>query len=122
MSVWANIGYQLCHGCFVTLRIAWYLLLHASVRLILRKYGITKRQLVIDDSDHSRSKTTKRLFKTYKQKDKGTGGYVNGRTIVLLLLVTSSITVHVGFVFYMQDPKQSAWHKVHPAFDKTGSC
>ncbi|WP_221897850.1 hypothetical protein [Bathymodiolus japonicus methanotrophic gill symbiont] len=32
-------------------------------------------------------------YKVYKQKHKGSGGYVNGQTIVLLLLVTSSITV-----------------------------
>ncbi|WP_230990588.1 hypothetical protein [Bathymodiolus platifrons methanotrophic gill symbiont] len=68
-----------------------------SVVLILKRYGITEGVLAFDESDRARSKSTKRIYKVYKQKHKGSGGYVNGQTIVLLLLVTSSITVPVGF-------------------------
>ncbi|WP_221893726.1 hypothetical protein [Bathymodiolus japonicus methanotrophic gill symbiont] len=55
--------------------------------------SVTEGVLAFDESDRARSKSTKRIYKVYKQKHKGSGGYVNGQTIVLLLLVTSSITV-----------------------------
>ena len=67
--------------------------------------------LVTDDSDHKRSKKTKRIFKTHKLKDKSSGGYVNGQTILLLLLVTPKVTLPVGFEFYQPDPEQKAWRK-----------
>jgi hypothetical protein len=101
-------------------KIAWNLLLIASVKLILMKYGITEGELVIDEVDRSRSKSTKRIHKAHKQKDKKTGGYVNGQTIVLLLLVTESITVPVGFVFYQPDPVLSAWNKEDAKLKKKG--
>ncbi|WP_221893606.1 hypothetical protein [Bathymodiolus japonicus methanotrophic gill symbiont] len=85
--------------------IPWDCLLRVSVVLILKRYGITEGVLAFDESDRARSKSTKRIYKVYKQKHKGSGGYVNGQTIVLLLLVTSSITVPVGFFFYMPDPQ-----------------
>lgn len=91
--------------------IAWNTLFIASVKLLLKQCGITKGILVLDESDRARSKRTKRLYKTYKQKDKATGGYVNGQTIVLLLLVSDSVTIPVGFAFYMPDPILSAWRK-----------
>ncbi|TXL15964.1 hypothetical protein BMR05_01480, partial [Methylococcaceae bacterium HT4] len=47
----------------------------------------TEGVLAFDESDRARSKSTKRIYKVYKQKHKGSGGYVNGQTIVLLLLV-----------------------------------
>lgn len=78
-------------------KIAWEFLIIASVRHILKKYGITSGVLVLDEADRARSKSTKRIYKAHKQKHKASGGYVNGQTIVLLLLVTDSITVPVGF-------------------------
>ena len=84
--------------------IAWNTLFIASVKLLLKQAGITKGILVLDESDRARSKRTKRLYKTYKQKDKATGGYVNGQTIVLLLLVSDSVTIPVGFAFYSNIP------------------
>ena len=92
-------------------KIVWNLLLIASVKLILLRHGITEGQLVLDEVDRPRCKSTKRIHKTYKLKDKKTGGYLNGQTIVLLLLVTSSITIPVGFVFYQPDPVLSEWKK-----------
>ncbi|WP_221895208.1 hypothetical protein [Bathymodiolus japonicus methanotrophic gill symbiont] len=59
-------------------------------------------------------------YKVYKQKHKGSGGYVNGQTIVLLLLVTSSITVPVGFFFYMPDPALKQWDKEDKRLKKSG--
>lgn len=91
--------------------IPWDLLLIMSVRIIIKKYGITAGSLLIDDSDRERSKTTKRIFKTYKIKDKSSGGYINGQTILVLLLVTPIITIPVGFSFYMPDPALRVWEK-----------
>ena len=101
-------------------KIAWHLLLIASVKVILKRHGITEGTLVLDESDRGRSKRTPRLHKTYKQKDKGTGGYVNGQTVVLLLLVTKTITFPVGFLFYMPDPALSAWKKEDKRLIKKG--
>ena len=92
-------------------KIAWTLLFLASVKHVLKRHNITEGVLVVDESDRSRAKKTKRIHKVYKQKDKKTGGYVNGQTIVLLLLVTDSINIPVGFAFYMPDPKLKAWKK-----------
>jgi len=91
--------------------IAWNYLLFVSVLLILEKYKIVEGVLDIDESDRMRSKRTKRIHNVYKQKHKASGGYVNGQTVVLLLLVTESITFPVGFSFYRPDPAQTAWTK-----------
>ncbi len=101
-------------------KISWDNLLIASVRHILKKYGITSGVLVLDESDRARSKNTKRIHKAHKQKHKASGGYVNGQTIVLLLLVTESITVPVGFKFYMPDPMITAWNKEKKKLKKKG--
>ncbi|WP_221896463.1 transposase [Bathymodiolus japonicus methanotrophic gill symbiont] len=100
--------------------IPWDWLLRVSVVLILKRYGITEGVLAFDESDRARSKSTKRIYKVYKQKHKGSGGYVNGQTIVLLLLVTSSITVPVGFFFYMPDTALKQWDKEDKRLKKSG--
>ena len=74
-------------------KISWEYLLIASVRLIHKSYGIIGGVVVLDESDRSHSKNTKRIHKAHKQKHKASAGYVNGQTVVLLLLVTDSITV-----------------------------
>ena len=81
-------------------KVAWNHLLFASVILVLERHGITEGVLALDESDRTRSKRTKRIHKAHKQKHKASGGYVNGQTIVLLLLVTQSVTFPVGFAFY----------------------
>ena len=101
-------------------KIAWDFLLISSVKLILARHGITGGKLVVDELDRSRSKSTKRIHDAYKQKDKKTGGFVNGQTILFLLLVTDSITVPVGFVFYKPDPVLSAWKKRDEELKKLG--
>ncbi len=92
-------------------KIPWVLLLMMSVKVILQKFNITEGVLAIDDTDRRRCKITKRIFKTYKVKDKKSGGYINGQTIVLLLLITPIVTIPVGFSFYMPDPEITAWRK-----------
>lgn len=92
-------------------KIPWDHLLLASVTVVLGRHGITEGVLVLDESDRARSKRTKRIHKVHKQKHKASGGYVNGQTVVLLLLVTQSVTIPVGFAFYMPDPVLTAWNR-----------
>lgn len=101
-------------------KVAWDYLLLASVTLILERHGITGGVLVLDESDRARSKRTKRIHKAHKQKHKASGGYVNGQTVVFLLLVTQSVTVPVGFAFYMPDPMLTAWVKEDKRLNKEG--
>lgn len=101
-------------------KIAWDYMLMASVTMVLEQHGITEGVLVLDESDRARSKRTKRLYKVHKQKHKLSGGYVNGQTIVLLLLVTESVTFAVGFAFYMPDPALTAWTKEDKRLKKEG--
>ena len=101
-------------------KIAWNYLLLASVTLTLERHGIVEGVLVLDESDRARSKRTKRIHKAHKQKHKASGGYVNGQTVVLLLLVTPSVTFPVGFAFYMPDPVLTAWVKEDQRLKKEG--
>jgi hypothetical protein len=101
-------------------KIAWNYLLWASVALVLEQYGIREGVLVFDDSDRQRSKRTQRIYGVHKQKHKASGGYVNGQTVVLLLLVTPTVTFPVGFAFYRPDPVLSAWAKEDKRLKKQG--
>jgi DDE superfamily endonuclease len=92
-------------------KIPWEQLLVASVRMILGHYGITSGSLVIDDTDKQRSKSAKAIAHVYKLRDKESGGYIWGQSLVLLLLVTPSISIPVGFAFYKPAPELSAWYK-----------
>ena len=94
----------------------WKWLLRASVQVILGKYGITDGILVLDDSDKRRSKVTRRIYRVHKLKDKGSGGTINGQSLILLLLVTPKVTLPVGFEFYMPDPAVTAWNKADAQF------
>ncbi|MGB5631860.1 MAG: transposase, partial [Waterburya sp.] len=101
-------------------KLPWEFMLQVAVGLVLKQHGITEGVLVTDDSDHKRSKSTKRIFKTHKLKDKSSGGYVNGQTIMLLLLVTPKVTLPVGFEFYQPDPEQKAWRRKDARLKKQG--
>ena len=92
----------------------------ASVKRMVKPYRITQGILGLDESDRARSKRTKRLYKTYQQKDQMTGGYVNGQTIVLFLLGSDSVTIAVGFAFDMPDPVLSAWRREEERLKKNG--
>jgi hypothetical protein len=98
----------------------WPFLLQASIRVILAKYGITEGVLVVDDSDKKRAKQTTRIYKAHTMKDKKTGGFINGQSFVLLLLVTQTISIPVGIEFYMPDPALTAWNAEDKRLKKRG--
>jgi len=79
-------GYSLARlsWMFRKSKIAWSLLFIASVKRVLKQHGVTEGTLVIDETDHRRAKRTKRIYKTHKQKESITGGYVNGRAPIRL--------------------------------------
>ncbi len=101
-------------------KITWELLLNMSVRVILRRYGITKGALALDDTDKKRSKSAKKISLVHKLKDKLSGGFINGQCIVFLVLVTPAITIPVGFKFYMPDPELTEWNKLNKKLKKQG--
>jgi hypothetical protein len=101
-------------------KMPWDELLVASVRVILRHYGLTCGSLVIDDTDNPRSKSAKALAHLYKLRDKESGGYVWGQSLVFLVLVTPKISIPVGFTFYQPAPELSAWYKKEKALKKQG--
>jgi hypothetical protein len=101
-------------------KIPWDQLLVASVRVILQHHGITSGSLVVDDTDNPRSKSAKALAHLYKLRDKESGGYLWGQSLVLLVLVTAKISLPVGFVFYQPAPELSAWYKKDKSLRKLG--
>lgn len=101
-------------------KIRWELLLHGGIKAVLQKYDISEGILAVDESDKNRSKRVKRIFKAHKLKDKSSGGYLMGQSIVLLVLVTPLVTIPAGFSFYMPDPALSAWYKLKKEIDKQG--
>lgn len=91
--------------------IKWDQLLFAAVKSLLSKYSLDNGILVIDDSDHERSKNTSKIFGVHKIKDKKTGGNISGQCLVFLVLVTDKITLPVGFRFHIPDPEITEWKK-----------
>src|SRR3990167_8732621 len=101
---------------FKKAKIAWELLLYASVQKLLETYGIKTGILVIDDTDSERSKNTSQIAKVHKIRDKKRAGFFNGQNIVFLLLVTDKLTIPVGFEFYEPDPALHEWQKQDEMF------
>src|SRR5438874_8434283 len=101
-------------------KLPWDALLVASVRVILQYHGITSGHLMIDDTDNARSKAAKALAHLYKLRDKESGGYLWGQSLVFLVLVTPKISMPVGVVFYQPAPELSAWYKTDKALKKQG--
>ena len=101
-------------------KIPWDELLVASVRVILHHHGITSGSLVIDDTDNPRSKSAHTLAHLYKLRDKESGGYLWGQSLVFLVLVTPKISIPVGVAFYQPAPELSAWYKQEKALKKQG--
>lgn len=89
----------------------WHLLLRASVLVIIRRYGISKGSLVIDDSEKRRSKNTKKIYGVQKVKDKVSSGFIQAQEFVFMVLVTDKVTIPVDFEFYISDPKEIEWKK-----------
>lgn len=94
---------------FKKAKIAWELLLYASVLKIIESYNIHHGVLVIDDTDAERSKNTKEIAKVHTLRDKKSAGYVKGQNIIFLVLVTDKVTIPVGFEFYQPDPAMTSW-------------
>jgi hypothetical protein len=101
-------------------KIPWDALLVASVRVSLRHYGLTSGSLVVDDTDNQRSKAAQTLAYLYKLRDKESGGYIWGQSLVFLVLVTPKISIPVGFAFSQPAPELSAWYKQDKALKKQG--
>lgn len=101
-------------------KIPWELLLAASVRVILSRYGITKGCLVIDDTDKKRSKSAKKIPGLHKLRDAVSNGIVTGQCIVFLLLVTPALTIPAGFAFHIPDPAMTEWYKKKKELKKVG--
>jgi DDE superfamily endonuclease len=101
-------------------KMPWDHLLVASVRVILRHHGLTSGSLVIDDTDNPRSKSAKALAYLYKLRDKESGGYLWGQSLVFLVLVTPKISMPVGVVFSQPAPALSAWYKTDKNFKRQG--
>jgi hypothetical protein len=101
-------------------KMPWDHLLVASVRVILRHHGLASGSLVIDDTDNPRSKSAKALAYLYKLRDKASGGYLWGQSLVFLVLVTPKISLPVGVVFSQPAPELSAWYKTDKNLKKQG--
>jgi DDE superfamily endonuclease len=101
-------------------KIPWELLLVASVRVLLRHYGITHGSLVVDDSDKQRAKSAKKIAYLHYLRDKESGGCILGQSLVFLLLVTPKITIPMGFAFYMPAPELTAWYKQERTLKQQG--
>ncbi|WP_300463807.1 hypothetical protein [Desulfobacula sp.] len=69
-------------------KIPWEILLVSSTRAVLRRHGITEGCLGIDDTDKKRSKSARKISNVHKIKDKTSGGYIMGQSLVFLLLIT----------------------------------
>lgn len=79
----AALSWMLRHS-----KLPWDTLLVASVRVMLRYHGLTSGHRIIDDTDTARSTAAKALAHLYTLRDKASGGYVWGQSLVLLVLVT----------------------------------
>src|SRR5437899_9439967 len=101
-------------------KMPWDKLLIASVQVILRHHGLTSGILVIDDTDNPRSKSAKALAHLYKLRNKESGGYLWGQSLVFLVLVTPKISLPVRVVFSHPAPELSAWHKTDKVLQKQG--
>jgi hypothetical protein len=101
-------------------KMPWDERLGARVRVILHHDGLPGGRLVIDDTDHKRSKSAHTLAHLYKLCDKKSGGDSWGHSRLFLLVVTPTITFPVGFRFSQPAPELSAWDTTAKALKKPG--
>lgn len=92
-------------------KLPWSWLLRTSVTVVLARYGMTRGVLVLDDVINPRAKVTARIGYAHKLKHPSSGGYVNGQSLVMLLLVTEVVTIPVDFRFYQPDPLYTSWRR-----------
>lgn len=98
----------------------WDLLLSSSVNLVLESFAIKEAVLLIDDTGKKRSKVTTRIPYVHYFKDKEGTGTIKGQEIVLIVLVTASVTIPVGYEFYQPDPAYTKWAKEDKRLKKSG--
>lgn len=60
----AAISWMFCKS-----NICWPYLLEASIRVILKRYGITEGLLALDDTDRQRAKQTVNIYHAHKMRD-----------------------------------------------------
>jgi hypothetical protein len=96
-------------------KLPWSLLLHVSITIILRDYGVSEGELAGDDTEKKRAKLSKRIDKVHQMFDQKTGGYINGPEVMILYLITAKISLPVGFEFYQADPALMKWRKADDA-------
>ena len=101
-------------------KIDWAGLFRQSIEVLLKKYEITEGSIEIDDTERERSKNSKLIYHLGKQKDKKSGGYFMGQSIIFALLVTKKISIPVGFAFYKMDPALKAWQVSNGKLKKQG--
>ncbi|HYX18670.1 MAG TPA: transposase [Nostoc sp.] len=94
---------------FCCAKIPWDMLFRVSMLALIRLYNIQSGTLVIDDTERKRSKQTKTIHGVHKMKDKKTNGYIMGQELVIAVLVNKTISMPVGFSFYIPDPTLQAW-------------
>lgn len=100
--------------------IPWQILLAASTMAVIKRFGITRGRLAIDETDKKRSKAAKLIYKLHKIKDKASGGYINGQKLVFLFFITDLVSIPVGFEFYVPDPDLKKWRKSDEKLKKQG--
>jgi len=100
--------------------IPWDFLLTASTVIIIKRFGITRGRIAIDETDKKRSKAAKLIYKLHKIKDKASGGYINGQKLVFIFLITDLVSIPVGFEFYEPDPELKKWRNNDKKLRKKG--
>jgi hypothetical protein len=101
-------------------KLPWDKFLISSINIVLSKYNIKSGVLALDDSDNPRSKNAKLIHKVHKLKDKKTGGYLTGQGLVMLVLISSKVTIPIGFAFYAPDPSLKQWEKENSSLKQSG--
>lgn len=92
-------------------KLPWSWLLRVSVTVVLHRYGIGQGVLIVDDVTNPRAQVTERIAYAHKLKHPGSGGFVNGQSLVMLLLVSDPVTIPIDFRFYQPDPLYQRWRR-----------
>ena len=101
-------------------KLGWDAILMASVLNIFEKYHITEGVLALDGTDNKRSKNTSTISKVHSIKDKASGGFIKGQELTIVVLITSQITLPVGFEFYEPNPAHREWKKTDATLKNQG--
>ena len=101
-------------------KVPWRWLLRVSVTGVLQRYGIRQGVLILDDVTNPRTKVTERIGYAHKIKHPSSGGFVNGQSLVMLLLVTAAVTIPIEFRFYQPDPVYQQWRRQEQRLRRQG--